>query len=87
MLKSDAIKRAAEESGATAGGVSRLAEIFEITRSAVSQWPDGPLPQSRIYELMAKRPAWFADAEAAATENREERAESLALAAANGVAV
>lgn len=66
MLKSDAIKRAAEESGATAGGVSRLAEIFEITRSAVSQWPDGPLPQPRIYELMAKRPAWFATSAAEA---------------------
>ena len=61
MLKSDAIKRAAEEAGATAGGVSRLAEIFGITRSAVSQWPDGPLPEPRKYELMVKRPAWFAE--------------------------
>lgn len=41
-----------------AGGVVRLAEIFEVTHSAVSQWGEY-LPQHRVYELRIKRPSWF----------------------------
>lgn len=41
-----------------AGGVVRLAEIFEVTHGAVSQWGEF-LPPQRVYELRIKRPAWF----------------------------
>ena len=69
-----------------AGGVGKLAEVFGITVSAVSQWPEGPLPDARMYELRFKRPGWFADAQAIHPEQQAtERAESLALANANSV--
>lgn len=42
-----------------AGGVSALAEILDITHSAVSQWGDD-IPKLREYELREKRPEWFA---------------------------
>lgn len=64
------------------GGPSAVARIFEITPSAVSQWPD-PVPEARVFELRGRRPDLFV-AEIA-LQNREERAESLALAAAHGV--
>jgi hypothetical protein len=41
-----------------AGGVSALAEILNITHSAVSQWGDD-IPRLREYELRDKRPEWF----------------------------
>lgn len=41
-----------------AGGVVRLAEIFEVTHGAVSQWGD-LLPTARVYELRVKKPEWF----------------------------
>lgn len=75
MDKKDAVK--------LAGSQTNLARIFGITPQAVIQWPDGPLPEARLYELRGRRPEWFAAAPS--TQNREERAESLALAAANGV--
>ena len=47
-----------------AGGVSRLADILGVTRSAVSQWR-GDLPPLQAYRLRDLRPDWFvADAAA-----------------------
>jgi hypothetical protein len=66
-----------------AGGVGKLAEVFGITVSAVSQWPEGPLPDSRRYELMVKRPEWFTTT-AHPEQQATEQAESLALARAHG---
>lgn len=52
MDKKDAVK--------LAGSQSNLARIFGITPQAVIQWPDGPLPEARLYELRGRRPEWFA---------------------------
>jgi len=41
-----------------AGSVTALAEILDITHSAVSQWGDN-IPRLREYELREKRPEWF----------------------------
>ena len=78
MTKNEAVK--------LAGSQTNLARIFGITPQAVIQWPDGPLPDARLYELRGRRPEWFADAQAIHPEQQAtEQAESLALAAANSV--
>lgn len=41
-----------------AGSAKALAELFNITPSAVSQWGED-LPEPRIWELMVKKPEWF----------------------------
>lgn len=56
MKKADAIMKA--------GGLGELANLLEITKSAISQWPD-EVPSSRLYELRVKRPEWFGDADRA----------------------
>lgn len=39
---------------------SQLADLFGITRSAVSQWPDEePIPQPRQWQLRVLRPELF----------------------------
>lgn len=43
---------------AWAGGTVALAQIFEISHSAVSQWGD-TIPKARTFELRTKRPEWF----------------------------
>ena len=40
------------------GGPTKVAEIFGITKSAVSQWPD-PIPEARVFELKGRRPELF----------------------------
>lgn len=50
MKTSDAIQ--------LAGSATALAELFDITLSAVSQWGE-ELPQPRYWELRVKKPAWF----------------------------
>lgn len=42
------------------GSVERVAEFFEITRQAVYQWGDGPIPRERALELMVRIPEKFA---------------------------
>ena len=51
MTKNEAVK--------LAGSQSNLARIFGITPQAVIQWPEGPLPDARLYELRGRRPEWF----------------------------
>ena len=41
-----------------AGTASALAEILDITPSAVSQWGD-EVPQGREWQLRVLRPSWF----------------------------
>lgn len=41
-----------------AGGATALAELLEITPSAVSQWGDD-VPQPRVWQLKVLKPAWF----------------------------
>ena len=41
-----------------AGSAKALAELLGITRAAVSQWGDR-VPQARVWQLRALRPAWF----------------------------
>lgn len=53
-----------------AGGLGQLAAIFEITKSAVCQWPE-EIPKNRLYELKDKRPQWFAEAQPEADRRRE----------------
>ena len=43
---------------ALTGGPSAAARIFNITPSAVSQWPD-PIPEARLFELKGRRPDLF----------------------------
>lgn len=41
------------------GGVEKVAEFFGITRQAVYQWGDGPIPRERALELMVRIPERF----------------------------
>lgn len=41
-----------------AGGAKALADLLDITASAVSQWGD-ELPDSRVWQLRVIRPEWF----------------------------
>lgn len=41
-----------------AGSAKALAELLEITPSAISQWGDD-IPQPRVWQLRCLRPAWF----------------------------
>jgi hypothetical protein len=75
MTKNEAVK--------LAGSQTNLARIFGITPQAVIQWPDGPLPDARLYELRGRRPEWFTTT-AHPEQQATEKAESLALARAHG---
>ena len=48
------------------GGPTKVAAIFGITKSAVSQWPD-PIPEARVFELKGRRPDLFDVCEPAQT--------------------
>lgn len=41
------------------GGVEKVAEFFSITRQAVYQWGNGPIPRERALELMVRLPEKF----------------------------
>jgi hypothetical protein len=41
-----------------AGSAAALAEIFNITQSAVSQWGID-LPDARVWQLRVMKPEWF----------------------------
>jgi DNA-binding transcriptional regulator YdaS (Cro superfamily) len=41
-----------------AGSAMALARLLGVTRQAISQWGD-ELPQARLWQLKALRPAWF----------------------------
>lgn len=41
-----------------AGSAKALAELLDITPSAISQWPDD-VPDARVWQLKVLRPAWF----------------------------
>lgn len=41
-----------------AGSAKALAELLEITPSAISQW-GADMPQSRVWQLRVIRPRWF----------------------------
>ncbi len=43
---------------ALAGSASELAELLDITPSAISQWKD-EVPQPRYWQLRVLRPKWF----------------------------
>ncbi len=44
------------------GSVEKVAEFFSITRQAVYQWGDGPIPRERALELMVRLPIEFGPA-------------------------
>lgn len=50
-----------------AGGATALAELLDITPSAISQWGD-KVPDARVWQLRVLRPAWFASEPAATQE-------------------
>lgn len=41
-----------------AGNAAALAQLLEITPSAISQWGED-VPQNRIWQLRVLRPEWF----------------------------
>ena len=41
-----------------AGNAKALAELLEITPSAISQW-DEDVPEPRVWQLRVLRPKWF----------------------------
>lgn len=43
-----------------AGSAKALAELLDITPSAISQWGED-VPQPRVWQLRVLRPQWFAD--------------------------
>lgn len=47
------------------GGPSKIAELCEISRSAVSQWKDNGIPKAQLKFLKAVRPEVFAKLAAA----------------------
>ena len=47
-----------EEAIRLAGGATALAELLDITPSAVSQW-DGCVPEARVWQLKVLKPEWF----------------------------
>jgi len=58
MKTQDAIEKA--------GNAKALADLLEITPSAVSQWGDD-LPAPRVWQLKVLRPEWFESKQDAAT--------------------
>lgn len=48
------------------GNGAALARFFRISQQAVSQWPDGPIPMRRQYELRERMPSAFPANEGAA---------------------
>lgn len=42
------------------GSVDKAAEFFDISRQAVYQWGNGPIPRERALELMVRLPKAFA---------------------------
>lgn len=41
-----------------AGGATALAELLDITPSAISQW-DESVPEARVWQLKVLKPEWF----------------------------
>lgn len=41
------------------GSVEKAAEFFQISRQAIYQWGDGPIPRERAFELMVRLPDVF----------------------------
>jgi hypothetical protein len=41
------------------GGTSKVAELFEVTTGAVSQWREDGIPRARLLHLKAIRPDLF----------------------------
>lgn len=41
------------------GSVEKAAEFFQISRQAIYQWGDGPVPRERALELMVRLPEVF----------------------------
>ena len=39
------------------GGVTALAMLLGVSKSAVSQWPE--IPKGRVWQLKCLRPEWF----------------------------
>ena len=66
MTKSEAIAKAKT--------ARELARILGVTPSAVSQWPDGELPELHNYRLKDRKPHWF-------RRKRQDRVEQPAKAA------
>lgn len=56
------------------GGPTKVAEIFGVTKSAISQWPD-PIPEARAFELRGRRPDLFEPQGAHPIDNQQ-RAEA-----------
>jgi len=48
------------------GGTSKVAELCEVTPSAVSQWRDDGIPKARLMYLRAIRPDVFVEPEPSA---------------------
>ena len=46
-----------------AGNATELAEILNITLSAISQWGEN-IPELRVYKLRELRPDWFPEVRA-----------------------
>lgn len=56
MKTKDAIK--------LAGSTAKLAEILDISSSAISQWGSS-IPKARVWQLQVLKPEWFTDSKAA----------------------
>lgn len=41
------------------GSVEKAAEFFQISRQAIYQWGDGPIPRERALELIVRLPNVF----------------------------
>jgi phage terminase Nu1 subunit (DNA packaging protein) len=41
------------------GGTSKVAELFEVTTGAVSQWREDGIPRARLLHLKSIRPDLF----------------------------
>lgn len=46
-----------------AGSTKSLAELLDITPSAISQWGED-MPQPRVWQLQVLKPEWFKQPEA-----------------------
>jgi hypothetical protein len=66
MKTEDAIRHAG-------GTVKALAEILEITPSAISQWGE-TVPEPRVWQLKVLRPTWFTEPAANSPRHRTEKA-------------
>lgn len=55
---------------AHAGSARALADLLEITPSAISQWGD-EVPESRCWQLRVLKPEWFASPGDACKDRRQ----------------